>query len=140
MNDCFQSVSDGKSLVASAITDKGIITASDATFEIMANNISNIPNKDVQINTVYKVLSAGNSFVFTTDWSVYKKIVISIYNPSSIYALTYLSQDGTKAVITTPSMWGSSDSTSYSISGNDVTIKNANNSYGLHYTVSACNF
>lgn len=42
VNDCFQSVSDGKTLVATAITDKGIETAPDATFEIMAENISNI--------------------------------------------------------------------------------------------------
>lgn len=41
--ECFQSVSDGKALVASAITDKGVTTASDATFETMANNIESIP-------------------------------------------------------------------------------------------------
>lgn len=43
----FQSVSDGKALVASAITDKGVQTASDATFQTMAGNIdkiSSIPN------------------------------------------------------------------------------------------------
>lgn len=34
-----QSVSNGKSLIASAITDKGIETLSDATFQTMANNI-----------------------------------------------------------------------------------------------------
>ncbi len=37
-----KSVSDGKSLVAGAITDKGIITAADATFATMAQNINNI--------------------------------------------------------------------------------------------------
>ena len=42
LNDCFQSVSDGKSLVASAITDKGVTTSSDATFATMAENIGNI--------------------------------------------------------------------------------------------------
>lgn len=43
INDCFQSVSDGKALVASAITDQGVTTASDATFETMATNITAIP-------------------------------------------------------------------------------------------------
>ena len=38
----FQSVSDGKALVASAITDKGVQTASDATFQTMADNIAEI--------------------------------------------------------------------------------------------------
>ena len=42
VEECFQSVSNGKSLVASAITDMGVETASDATFEIMANNIGSI--------------------------------------------------------------------------------------------------
>ncbi len=39
----FESVSNGKSLVASAITDKGVVTASDAAFSTMANNILAIP-------------------------------------------------------------------------------------------------
>lgn len=38
----FQSVSNGKSLIASAITGKGVSTASDATFQQMAINIGNI--------------------------------------------------------------------------------------------------
>ena len=42
VDECFQSVSDGKALVASAITGKGVITASDAAFKTMANNISAI--------------------------------------------------------------------------------------------------
>lgn len=42
VNSCFQSVSDGKALVASAITDKGVSTAVDATFETMAENIGQI--------------------------------------------------------------------------------------------------
>lgn len=37
------SVSNGKSLIASAITDKGVSTASSATFQVMSNNIRNIP-------------------------------------------------------------------------------------------------
>lgn len=38
-NDLFQSVSNGKTLVASAITDKGITTDATDTFATMANNI-----------------------------------------------------------------------------------------------------
>ena len=37
-----KSVSDGKTLVATAITDKGVETAADATFAVMADNISQI--------------------------------------------------------------------------------------------------
>lgn len=42
LDECFQSVSDGKALVASAITDKKVPTDATATFEEMANNISSI--------------------------------------------------------------------------------------------------
>lgn len=42
LNEVFTSVSNGKELIASAITDKGIPTAKDATFDQMANNISNL--------------------------------------------------------------------------------------------------
>lgn len=41
--ELFTSVSNGKSNVAAAITDKGISTASDATFDTMATNIRKIP-------------------------------------------------------------------------------------------------
>ena len=42
LNEVFQSVSNGKSLIASAITDKGITTEADATFQTMADNIGKI--------------------------------------------------------------------------------------------------
>lgn len=42
LESCFQSVSNGKTLVASAITDQGIETDATATFEVMANNIRRI--------------------------------------------------------------------------------------------------
>lgn len=42
LNKLFTSVSDGKQAVASAITDKGVPTAQDATFQQMADNIGQI--------------------------------------------------------------------------------------------------
>ena len=42
LEQCFQSVSNGKALVASAITDKKVATDATATFEEMAKNISEI--------------------------------------------------------------------------------------------------
>lgn len=42
MNACFQSVSDGKSLLASTLTDKGISTSPDATFADINNHILNL--------------------------------------------------------------------------------------------------
>ena len=42
LQEVFQSVSNGKNLIASAITDKGVNTLADTTFEQMANNIGKI--------------------------------------------------------------------------------------------------
>lgn len=42
VDECFQSVSDGKTLIANAITGKGVTTSSSATFATMANNIGKI--------------------------------------------------------------------------------------------------
>lgn len=44
INELFTSVSNGKATVASAITDKGVTTSSDATFATMASNIRAIPS------------------------------------------------------------------------------------------------
>ena len=42
VSDLFQSVSDGKELIAEAITDKGVTTSATASFETMADNIGDI--------------------------------------------------------------------------------------------------
>ncbi len=42
LSELKKSVSDGKKSVAEAITDKGIITATDAAFATMADNIGQI--------------------------------------------------------------------------------------------------
>lgn len=47
------SVSEGKALVAAAVTDKGVTTAADATFATMAENIGNIQT-GVDINGIIK--------------------------------------------------------------------------------------
>lgn len=52
LNEVFQSVSDGKSLIASAITDMGVKTDADATFEEMAQNIGKIAGGGATLNDV----------------------------------------------------------------------------------------
>lgn len=49
INDCFQYVSNGKILIADAITDKGIETSATDTFQTMANNIENIVQHESDI-------------------------------------------------------------------------------------------
>lgn len=48
INELFQNVSNGKELIATAITDKGVNTSSDDTFQTMANNINNISSSDIE--------------------------------------------------------------------------------------------
>lgn len=71
VDDCFQSVSDGKAMVASAVTGKGVITAQDATFETIATNIGKI--KDVANNTAGTATAADISQGITA-WVNGKKI------------------------------------------------------------------
>lgn len=47
LNEVFQSVSNGKGLIADAITDKGVITSATDTFATMADNIRRIPSGGV---------------------------------------------------------------------------------------------
>lgn len=61
VKEVFTSVSNGKASVASAITAKGVQTASDATFDTMATNISLIPT-DVKHNVTVQVASANTSY------------------------------------------------------------------------------
>ena len=70
LNEVFQSVSNGKSLVASAITGKGITTAADATFKTMADNIysiqtdifSGLTANNLTIQDYIVSINSGSSF------------------------------------------------------------------------------
>ncbi len=60
LEEVFTSVSKGKAQVASAITDKGVTTKSDATFKVMHDNILTLASQ--QYNTGYAAgLAAANN-------------------------------------------------------------------------------
>ena len=63
INEVFQDVDNGKTLIASAITDKGITTSNNDTFQVMADNISKINSviTDVNINS-YNILKDNWKF------------------------------------------------------------------------------
>ena len=52
ISDLKKSVSDGKTAVANAITAKGVETAADATFAVMAENITSIPSGESESSGV----------------------------------------------------------------------------------------
>lgn len=72
--ELFQSVSDGKSAIAAAITDKGVTTAADATFQQMADNITAISaggeTKILEIASSDPVIVNGNSVGYGTNISI----------------------------------------------------------------------
>ena len=69
INEVFQSVSDGKVKIASAITDMGVETASDATFAQMADNITLINNAENCISDTEWVYKYINSKGYTYWWA-----------------------------------------------------------------------
>ena len=80
INELFQNVSNGKELIASAITDKGVITSKTDTFQQMANNIRSIaivePGETTY--TITKNLSncsSDNNINSVTEGSSYTTVI-----------------------------------------------------------------
>ena len=67
INDLKTSVSEGKALIAAAVTDKGVQTAADATFQQIATNIGNIQTGP-SYSTVYN-FSTSKSYV-EYEWTL----------------------------------------------------------------------
>lgn len=93
VNECFQSVSDGKELIASAITDKNISTDANETFATMAANIR-------QIST-----GSGNAYpenvlmgkTFTNDSGTHEGTMTS-YSKSNVKSTTHTLDESSKNV------------------------------------------
>lgn len=104
VNELKTSVSNGKSLIASAITDKGVSTASDATFQTMANNIRSINSlSTINLNSVdgklfdygvatIPVIDRAANTIYTAGTSLSADRDYIIYNiTGSGYSNVYLS-------------------------------------------------
>ena len=84
VNELFQSVSNGKTAVANAITDKGVSTSSTATFATMATNISKIPQTTTWKEETVSATPDSNSgiarFVFSNTVFGVRQITAPGYN------------------------------------------------------------
>ena len=70
INSLKTSVSNGKSAIASAITGKGVSTASNATFQTMANNINSIQSRnsfDLKIDSEFGTSPYALAYSFGPD-------------------------------------------------------------------------
>lgn len=78
-SELFQSVSNGKQLVAGAITDKGVSTSANDTFSTMATNIRNIPSSGGEydenyVNTADATATAGDILSGKTAYAQGQKL------------------------------------------------------------------
>lgn len=65
IDELFQSVSEGKSLIAAAVTDKGVETAATDSFATMAGNIGQISGGAG--GGVFSIISIGNYDIFQDE-------------------------------------------------------------------------
>ena len=77
------SVSEGKSLIAAAVTDKGVQTAADDTFQQMATNIGNIStglNMD-GFNNCVRINWSSSPIQFSDNKLIFAVSVTSLHDP-----------------------------------------------------------
>lgn len=87
-----KSVSDGKTKVANAITDKGVKTATDATFDVMAKNISKIDTE----------LHGATLAVSTSDNELFGKTVTLTLNGANVGTTVFASNGKCSFVVQNP--------------------------------------
>ena len=129
------SVSDGKALVASAITDKGVATASDATFNVMASNIRNIPTGDA--DNLFGYLEGTYTDIDNYDITQIGFVDLGITGSAQLLRgkldmagvnVTDLEEDNTFYIL--PAVTGSTTGWSFRVAANgQISLKYANGNY-----------
>ena len=84
-----KSVSDGKRTVATAITDKGVTTATDASFKVMSDNVrlmagyqfgQGVIAADNRVNTGSTNYKSGYNAGYSKGKADYKVVTVSLYD------------------------------------------------------------
>ena len=98
IEDLKKSVSDGKTLVANAITAKGITTATDATFQTMADNVASIITLDSVPHTTPDGTLDGYSYINTEEVKIILNSTKTDITLSNSVYVTDMCYDGNKIV------------------------------------------
>lgn len=91
INSLKTSVSSGKAAIASAVTDKGVQTAADATFSTMANNIRNIKSAPASIQIELNFYYGSNP--------ISPDVIVMYTSTSGQYGTTTFSGSSSKRTI-----------------------------------------
>ena len=138
LDKVFQSVSSGKELIANAITDKGVNTAIDAEFAIMADNIGKISGGGSEtIPTIFGLgtISFNNSRNIIIDISK-NYLVINALEISGVINTGRMAQYSIINGVLNTIIQTSSSNSECSLTGDNLTIKNKNTSgYKLYYII-----
>ena len=81
IDQLFTSVSNGKNKIASAITDKGVSTSGNSSFDVMAQNIGKIQSSKIEQKTIHKELSINDSFKIELDLGYAPNFVLVKFYP-----------------------------------------------------------
>ncbi|MCD7724278.1 MAG: hypothetical protein LUI12_01775 [Clostridiales bacterium] len=136
----FQSVSDGKELIASAITDKGISTDASDTFLTMANNIAKISSggqTDINIITIshsYSTAGGTKTYDLTSYTDQWENLVMGT---NLFIVLTAMIIPANKSLTNSNSYaqsWTLTPTRNYNASTGVLTIKN-HASFGTSGTI-----
>ena len=116
VNELFQSASDGKTLIADAITGRGIKTSAAATFQVMADRIGQISNVTIDgVSQTQNITLNSRGFTWSKDtMSYYVDECALVSYKGAVHVLGAISAS-----------WSSIDGTGdgvdhYKVSGNDI--------------------
>ena len=135
--EVFQSVSSGKEMIANAITDKGVNTAIDPEFAIMAENIGKISgggSETIPTLIEMQTLNSSNSTTIQIDISK-TYIVITGQITSNIISDNKIAQFSIINGVVNKIIKPVATFCECSLSENKLTIRNTNSAYSIDYTV-----
>ena len=97
INEVFQNASNGKTLIAQAITGKGILTNANDSFQTMATNISNIKSEEETIECTGLILSKAT--LTFSDLITKQALSVTVAPPDSTYPVFWYSTNENIATV-----------------------------------------